>query len=94
MIVRKTNLIEKKFPYSHNKNIFYNSNSKKNRNFQKELFDSLEIQKNQEVFRNEDLEVTFKKLFLGEIIKKDHLYSAHLTEREKDNLIKISQYYY
>lgn len=67
--------------------------------FQHELF-SVKSNENQfgltesALLENQNLEIDIKKIFFGEIIKKDHLFSSSITELQKENIIKISELYY
>lgn len=96
MIVRKTYMPEKE-NYNPFKKTIQNHKKKKTGNFQKELFDSIQKNENLENFYQEkenNLELEFKRYFLGNIVRKDHLFSGNLSEIQKENIIMISQNYY
>ncbi len=75
--------------------------------FQDELFSKLDYgmepewkfedktQKTKKEIRStkNSIENEIKKIFLGEIVRKDHLYSNHLTDMQKENLMRISFLY-
>lgn len=97
MIVKKTQLPTKS-EYRHKPTVYYYTKKNKNniKGFQKELFDIISNEEKENLYNleEENLENEFKRMFLGEVVKKDHLLSASLTEIQKENIIKISEMYY
>ncbi|GIX41230.1 MAG: hypothetical protein KatS3mg129_0963 [Leptospiraceae bacterium] len=70
---------------------------KHSQNFQKELFELFDAEKEteKELFSYTDnIENEFKKMFLGEVVRKDHLLSGSLSEMQRENIIKISEMFY
>ncbi len=106
MIIKKTkfNTDSKNFPnHKYKTTVYYikKPSPKPKTSFQQELFSFHEPyeeksyeEKSMEVFIQDNLEDDVKKMFLGEVIKKDHLFSSSLTELQKENIIKISELYY
>jgi len=98
MIVRKTQ-IPTRNEYKNKSNMYYTQKGyKSKKNFQQELFDVIHWNTETEVKTidvfSENLENEVKKMFLGEIVKKDHLFSGTLSEMQRENIIKISEMYY
>ncbi len=100
MIIKKTQY-PTEYRNPHKTTIYYykKQNIKNTKDFQKELFEFIEkenIHKSSNIIvkENIDLENEVKKMFLGDIVKKDHLFSSSLSEIQKENIIKISQLYY
>ncbi len=95
MIIRKTYFPEKNFFEGHKKNLSKKMNQKGSKSFQKELFDALEYLEPRGILQKEEnLELEIKKHFIGEIIRKDHLFSGSLTDTQKELLIRISNNFY
>jgi hypothetical protein len=99
MIVRKTQ-IPTRNEFKNKSNVYYTQKGYKNKkNFQQELFDVITWNNKETEVKtidlySENLENEVKKMFLGEIVKKDHLFSGSLSEMQRENIIKISELYY
>jgi hypothetical protein len=101
MIVRKTQ-IPTRNEFKNKSNVYYTQKGYKNKskkNFQQELFDVINWNNKETEVKtidlySENLENEIKKMFLGEIVKKDHLFSGSLSEMQRENIIKISELYY
>ncbi len=98
MIVRKTQ-IPTRNEYKNKSHVYYTQKGyKSKKNFQQELFDVMNWNRETEMKTidafSENLENEVKKMFLGEIVKKDHLFSGSLSEMQRENIIKISEMYY
>lgn len=102
MIIKKTKLSSDSnnpMGYKYKTTVYYmkKQSPTPKTSFQKELFGNMEIKTNYEPLDDiihDNIENEIKKMFLGEVIKKDHLFSSSLTELQKENIIKISELYY
>lgn len=95
MIIKRTYLQEKNF-YEPNKKNTYNKkvNKRYKKNFQQELFEAMETIEIPKTFKDDNLDIEFKRYFYGEIIRKDHLFTGNLTDTQKEVLIRISHNFY